>query len=137
MAHTRKILVVEDHSDLRRLMAFFLDRIGYDVIEAETGLTAVERANATPPDLIMMDLGLPDITGDKVTAHLKANPSTKHIPVVVVTAYYGNAPLVESAIAAGACDVLSKPVSLRTLEDTLRRLLMTKPEEECLTVNFE
>jgi two-component system KDP operon response regulator KdpE len=63
MAGKKKILIVEDHSDIRRLMAFFLERIGYDVIEAETGLAAIERANATHPDLIIMDLGLPDITG--------------------------------------------------------------------------
>ena len=118
-------------------MAFFLERIGYDVVEAETGLAAIERANATHPDLIMMDLGLPDITGDEAIARLKVDPSTKHIPVIVITAYYGNAPLVESALAAGACEVLSKPVALRTLEDTLRRLLMTTPEEESLNRNFE
>jgi CheY-like chemotaxis protein len=136
MAGKKKILIVEDHSDIRRLMAFFLERTGYDVIEAETGLAAIEQANATHPDLIMMDLGLPDITGNEATARLKLDPSTKHIPVIVITAYYGNAPLVESALAAGACEVLSKPVALRTLEDTLRRLLMTTPIEESLNQNF-
>lgn len=137
MAGKKKILIVEDHSDIRRLMAFFLERTGHDVIEAETGLAAIERANVAHPDLIIMDLGLPDITGDEATARLKLDPSTKHIPVIVITAYYGNAPLVESALAAGACEVLSKPVALRTLEDTLRRFLMTTLEEESLNRNFE
>lgn len=137
MAGKKKILIVEDHSDIRRLMAFFLERIGYDVVEAETGLAAIERANATQPDLIMMDLGLPDITGDEAIARLKVDPSTKHIPVIVITAYYEGAPLVESALAAGACEVLYKPVALRILEDTLLRLLITTPEEESLNRNFE
>jgi len=136
MAGKKKILIVEDHSGIRRPMAFFLERTGYDVIEAETGVAAIEQANATHPDLIMMDLGLPDITGDEATARLKLDPSTKHIPVIVITAYYGNAPLVESAFAAGACEVLSKPVALRTLEDTLRRLLMTTPIEKSLNQDF-
>jgi CheY-like chemotaxis protein len=123
MASKRKILIVEDHVEIRGLMARFLGRAGYEVIEAETGLTAIERANAIHPDLITIDLGLPDITGDEVVARLKADPATKHIPVIVITAYYGGAPLVESAIAAGACEVLYKPIPLRSLEDTLHRLL--------------
>jgi CheY-like chemotaxis protein len=79
-----------------------------------------------------MDLGLPDITGDEATARLKADPSTKHIPVIVVTAYYKESPLVESAVAAGACEVLCKPITLRSLEDALRRLLTVKPNEGAL-----
>jgi CheY-like chemotaxis protein len=96
MAGKMKILIVEDHVEIRGLMARFLERAGYEVIEAETGLTAIDRANATHPDLITIDLGLPDITGDEVVARLKADPATKHIPVIVITAYYGGAPLVVS-----------------------------------------
>lgn len=133
MADKKKILLVEDHLDIRRLLALFLEGAGYDVVEAETGLAAIERANATHPDLITMDLGLPDMTGDEAIARLKADPSTNHIPVIVITAYYGGSPLVESALAAGACEVLHKPVALRILEDTLRRVLMPTPHEESLT----
>ena len=122
MAGKKKILIVEDNSDIRRLMVFFLERVGYDVLEAATGLAAIERARATLPNLITVDLGLPDITGDEVTARLKADPSMKHIPVIAITAYYKEAPLVESAVAAGACEVLYKPITLRSLDDALRRL---------------
>ena len=79
MAGKMKILIVEDPVEIRGLMARFLERAGYEVIEAETGLTAIDRANATHPDLITIDLGLPDITGDEVVARLKADPATKHI----------------------------------------------------------
>lgn len=132
MAGKKKILIVEDNSDIRQLMVFFLKQMGYDVFEAATGLAAIERATAALPDLIVMDLGLPDITGDEATARLKADPSTKHIPVVVITAYYKEAPLVESAVAAGACEVLCKPIALRSLDDALRRLLTVKPNERTL-----
>ena len=138
MAGKKKILIVEDNSEIRRLMAFFLERVGYDVVEAGTGFAAIERANATHPDLITMDLGLPDIRGDEATARLKVNSSTKHIPVIVITAYYGDVPLVQNALAAGACEVLYKPVALRTLEDTLRRLLTTTTSNEVsLNSGFE
>jgi two-component system cell cycle response regulator DivK len=129
MAVKKKILVVEDNSDIRQLMVFFLEQMGYDVVEAATGLAAIERASATLPDLITMDLGLPDITGDEATIRLKADPSTKHIPVVAITAYYKESPLVEMAVSAGACEVLHKPIALRTLEDALRRILTDKPNE--------
>jgi CheY-like chemotaxis protein len=132
MAGKKKILIVEDNSDIRQLMVFFLKQMGFDVVEAATGLAASDRASATLPDLIIMDLGLPDITGDEATARLKADPSTKHIPVVVITAYYKEAPLVESAVAAGACEVLYKPIALRSLDDALRRLLTVKPNERTL-----
>src|ERR1043165_1463602 len=122
MAGKKKILIVEDHVEIRGLMARFLERAGYEVIEAETGLTAIDRANSTHPDLITIDLGLPDITGDEVVARLKADPATKHIPVIVITAYYGGSPLVESALAAGACEILYKPVALPILERTLERV---------------
>ena len=129
MAGKKKILIVEDNSDIRKLMVFFLERMGYDVLEAATGLAAIERARATLPDLITMDLGLPDITGDEATARLKADPSTKHIPVIAITAYYKETPLVESAVAAGVCEVLYKPMPLRSLDDALRRLLTVQPNE--------
>jgi two-component system, cell cycle response regulator DivK len=128
MAGKKKILIVEDNSDIRWLIVFFLKQTGYDVLEAATGLAAIERASATLPDLIIMDLDLPDITGDEATARLKADPSTKHIPVIAITAYR-ESPLMENVVAAGACEVLCKPFPLRSLEDAVSRLLMVKPNE--------
>lgn len=129
MAGKKKILVVEDNSHIRKLMAFFLEQSGYEVVEASSGLAAIDRASKTLPDAITMDLGLPDITGDKATARLKADPSTKHIPVIVITAYYREAPIVESAVAAGACEVLYKPIALRSLADAIRRILTITPQD--------
>ena len=116
----KRILLVED-SDYRELVAFLLKRSGYNVAEATTGLTALEQANATRPDLIIMDLGLPGITGDEATARLKADPSTKDIPIIVNTAFHKTSSLVERAMAVGAAEILHKPTSLKTLQEVVRR----------------
>jgi CheY-like chemotaxis protein len=122
MVCKKRILIVDDNSDYRQLLALFLTRSGYDVAEAMTGLAAVEQTRATRPDLIVMDLGLPGITGDEATALLKADPSTRDIPVIVNTAYHQGTSLVERAIA-GATAILHKPTNLKALQEIVRRFI--------------
>jgi len=122
MADKHKILVVEDNSDCRELLAIVLRRSGYEVAEAATGLAAVEQASATHPDLILMDLGLPGISGDEATARIKADPSTRDIPVIVNTAF-NNGPLVERALAVGAAEIMHKPISFEVLREVVGRYL--------------
>jgi two-component system cell cycle response regulator DivK len=119
----KRILVVEDNVGSRQLLALVLGRSGYDITEAATGLDAVEQARATHPDLIIMDLGLPGITGDEATARLKADASTRDIPVIVNTAFPKESSRVERAIAAGAALILYKPTSLKVFEEVARRYL--------------
>jgi two-component system, cell cycle response regulator DivK len=83
MSRQKRILIVEDNSDARNLLALVLSRSGYDIIEAATGLDAIHQAHAGQPDLIIMDLSLPEMNGDEATVRLKADASTRHIPVVV------------------------------------------------------
>lgn len=123
MTHTKTILVVEDHRDTRELMVHILRRAGFAIAEAETGLDAVERAQALLPDLILMDLGLPGITGDEVTARLKADCTTRNIPIVVNTAFHKESKLVERAIAVGAAEILHKPISFAGLPAIVGRYL--------------
>jgi len=122
MAHKQKILIVEDNADGRELFALYIRRLGYEVFEAATGLEALDQAHAVHPDLILMDLALPKMPGYEATARLKADLSTRDIPVIVNTAFHGG-PFVESAIAAGAAEILHKPVSLKALEEVVRRYL--------------
>jgi CheY-like chemotaxis protein len=68
MACKNKVLIVEDNAEVRELMGLFLRRAGYDVAEAITGVAAIEQARATHPDVIIMDLGLPEMMGDEATA---------------------------------------------------------------------
>ena len=127
----KKILVVEDHNDTRALMALVLGQLGYDIAEAVTGLEAIDKARAVHPDLIFMDLGLPGITGDEAIARLKADPSTREIPVIVNTAFHQSSVFVERAIAVGAAEILHKPVCFTGLREIVERHLLAseKPLE--------
>ena len=117
-----KILLV-DNSDYRELLALLLRRSGYVVVEAATGLDALDQTHATHPDLILMDLCLPKMTGDEATAQLKADPSTRGIPVIVCTALHKGA-LTERAIAAGAVEILNKPIQFNDFLDVIHRTLI-------------
>ena len=125
MAGKKKILIVEDNEDCRELLAILVKRLGYEVVEAAMGLAAIDQGCATHPDLILMDLGLPGITGDEATARLKANPSTRNIPVVINTAFNVGAHT-NRALDAGAVEILHKPLELSTLQDVLRRYALTE-----------
>jgi len=117
------ILVVEDHKDGRELSVLILRRLGFDTAEAETGLEAIDRARATCPDLILMDMGLRGIPGDEATVRLKADPATRDIPVIVCTAFHPESALVQRAVAAGAAEVLYKPIRLTSFQEVTERYL--------------
>jgi len=123
MAAVKRILVVEDNPDSRNLLALVLRRSGYDIAEAANGFDAINQVHATRPDLIFMDLGLPGMTGDEATARLKADESTKHIPVIVNTAFHPGSVQVERALAAGAVHILHKPTPLRVFQQMAQRYL--------------
>ena len=117
-----KILVADDNSNVRRLLALHLQQSSYDTVEAATGLEAIQQARATHPDLMLMDLAMPGGNGDEAIAALKADPLTRDIPVVVLTAFLHGA-LVDRAIAAGAAEILHKPINLNRLDLVLQRHL--------------
>lgn len=123
MAEKKKILVVEDNADCRELLRLIITRqLGCEVVEAATGLAAVDQATTTHPDLILMDLGLPGISGAEATERIKANPAIKDIPIVINTAFNAT-DLTKRALAAGAAEILHKPIELIVLRDTLRKYL--------------
>lgn len=103
-----RILYVEDNEDNMRLVRKILTHAGHVVLEAEDGYSGVGAALAEIPDLILMDVNLPDITGLEATAQIKQSPELQNIPVIALTA---NATVGsrEEAIAAGCDDYLAKP----------------------------
>ncbi len=105
----KKVLVVEDDPDNRRIVAKVLAVNGYQVVEALDGLTAIECAKTERPDLILMDMALPSLDGWEATRRLKRDPQTRPIPVVALTAFamHGDE---ERARAVGCDDYLAKPV---------------------------
>ena len=118
-----KILVADDNSAIRQLLVLRLKESSYETVEAATGFQAVEQARSTRPDLIIMDLGMPAGTGDEAIASLKADPATRDIPVIVLTAFL-NGSVLNRAVAAGAAEILHKPLNLRSLELVLQRHLL-------------
>jgi CheY-like chemotaxis protein len=81
------VLVVDDYQDAREMYAEYLKASGFRVEEARTGIEAVAKAHEVKPDCILMDLSLPGIDGWEATRQLKADPNTKHIPVVAITGH--------------------------------------------------
>ena len=126
----KKILLVEDNNEVRELLALFMKRLGYKVFEATTGVEAIDLASTVQPDIIMMDLRLPEMNGAEATAHLKANPSTRDVPLLVVTAS-GSSTDRRRALDAGAAEILLKPIDVTTLSNVLRRYLSAKTTKRC------
>jgi CheY-like chemotaxis protein len=117
MAAGKTILIVEDDEDLRRLFRTALMLAGYDVIEAGDGLEALQRVDLVVPDLVILDLVLPGLTGAAVKQELAAQAVTRNIPIVIVTGTY-----VDPAEFDVAC-LLRKPVTPDQLIHTVRSCL--------------
>jgi CheY-like chemotaxis protein len=114
----KKILIVEDNKDSREILSLFITKLGHQVIKAINSNEAITYAEAECPDLILMDLDLPDADGIKTTAILKQNRKTSRIPVVAVTAWM-SALSEERALRVGMASYLIKPVSPQTLKETI------------------
>ena len=118
----KKVLVVEDNADWRDLLAMIIRRSGHEAVVAATGTEGVSKASLTRPDLILMDLGLPEISGGQATAQIKTNPLTKDIPVVIQTAF-GSGPDAKRAMDAGAAEIMHKPISITAIQKVLSKYL--------------
>jgi two-component system cell cycle response regulator DivK len=119
---SKRILVVEDHEDNRRILRDLLASAGYETLEAETGEEGVAAAEAERPDLILMDIQLPVLDGYEATRRIKANPDLRGIPVIVVTSYALSGD--ETKARAAGCDAyVTKPYSPRQLLAKIRENL--------------
>ena len=118
----KKILIVEDNKDSLEILGLRLTAIGYQVIKARNSKEAISFAEAEGPDLIFMDMELPDADGIKTTAILKQNPKTSHIPVVALTAWMCEL-WREKALKVGIVSYLLKPVSPQTLKQTIEKFI--------------
>jgi two-component system, cell cycle response regulator DivK len=117
--HAKRILYVEDNFQNKRLVKKILAAKGYEVLEAEDGLTGVEMANAHIPDLILMDINIPGIDGMEATARIKNSPQTGMIPVIALTANAMRGDR-EKIIAAGCDEYLQKPINNAKLVETVQ-----------------
>jgi CheY-like chemotaxis protein len=109
-----KILYVEDNDDNVYMLKSRLTRAGYTVVVATDGTQGIAMAASEQPDLILMDITLPDIDGEEATRRIKADPATKHIPVIALTAHAMTGDK-ERTLGAGCDDFDTKPVDLPRL----------------------
>ena len=116
----KRILVVEDDADNRLIIAKTLSGEGYEIVEATDGIEALARALADHPDLILMDLALPNMDGWEATRRLKGDPRTSTIPVVALTAVAMRGDE-EQARAAGCDDYISKPARPAAIREMVKR----------------
>ena len=118
----KKILVIEDNEDSRHIMRDLLTSAGYEVIEAVTGSGGVTAAVTQDPELILMDIQLPDFDGYEATRRIKANPTLSAIPIIAVTSYALSGDDVK-AFEAGCDAYVTKPYSPRKLLAKIREYL--------------
>ncbi|HRE48381.1 MAG TPA: response regulator [Aggregatilineales bacterium] len=117
-----KILIVEDSPDMRQLISDLLDSLGHEVIEAEDGLEGVKTALRALPDLIIMDLMMPNASGDTTLRFMRGTPELQKIPVLVVSAHADVAAIAKSV---GADSWMAKPIRIDELSERIRTMLET------------
>ena len=117
---SRTILVVEDSEPIRRILGLLLEGRGYDVMTVEAGREGLAAAQELHPCAITLDLSLPDLDGRAVLRELKADPRTRTIPVIVVSAY---ASTLSASDRACAAEVLSKPFDVHELLSRVARVV--------------
>lgn len=111
---SRRILIVDDNATNLKLVAYLMSASGFEVVTARDAEAALAAIAATPPGLILMDLQLPGIDGLELTRRLKADPATRGILIVAVTAYAMKGDE-ERAREAGCDDYVTKPIDTRSL----------------------
>jgi putative two-component system response regulator len=129
MGKKSKILIVDDDERNLRLMEALLVPEGYEVIKASDGIEALDKVKEDPPDLVLLDIMMPNMDGYEVAAHLKRDEDTSRIPIVMVTALEDADDRVR-ALEAGADDFLSKPVDKTELRTRVRTLLKAKAYDD-------
>jgi len=122
----KQILLIEDNPVNRRLAQFLLKSKGYEVWEATNAPEAFAALKDRRPDLILMDIQLPEVDGLTATRHLKADPATRDIPVVAVTSYAmkGDEAM---ALEAGCSGYVTKPIDKTVFLETVAKILAEKP----------
>lgn len=116
-----KILIVEDNWDFREILATVLSTGGYEVIEAPGAQDGIQKAFSESPDLIIMDLGLPEMDGIEATTMLKRNPKTADIPVIAYTVWSDD--FRARALEAGMVEFLPKTTPPQVLRDIVGRFV--------------
>jgi CheY-like chemotaxis protein len=117
----KKILIIDDHPDVRRVLTITLRHLGYVTCEASDASAGIRMSLLENPDLIVMDLSLPDSSGLETAQRIKENPQTSHIPIVACSGWKNDEVLAQAA-AAGIVEFLAKPISPELLAAVIEKL---------------
>jgi two-component system, cell cycle response regulator DivK len=120
-----RILVVEDNEENRDALSRRLQRRGFEVLFAADGKAGVEMAKTEKPDLVLMDMNMPELDGWEATRQIKADPAAQNIPVIALTAHAMTGDR-ERALEAGCTDYHTKPVEFPKLLAQIEAILQTK-----------
>jgi len=119
---TKRVLIVEDNDLNMKLFHDLLEAHGYDTLQTKDGLEALQMARRHHPDLILMDIQLPEVSGLEVTKWIKEDDDLKDIPIIAVTAFAMKGD--EEVIRQGGCEAyISKPISVTSFLETVRRFI--------------
>jgi DNA-binding response OmpR family regulator len=119
----KRILCIEDEPEMIDLIRLILGRRGFDVSGADGGVEGLEAVLANPPDLVLLDLMMPDMDGWEVYQQMKAHEKTRDIPVIVITAKAQNIDKVLGLHIAKVDDYIAKPFSPQALLDSVSKIL--------------
>jgi len=121
-AMTKRVLIVEDNDLNMKLFHDLLEAHGYDTLQTKDGLEALQMARRHHPDLILMDIQLPEVSGLEVTKWIKEDDDLKDIPIIAVTAFAMKGD--EEKIREGGCEAyIAKPISIAHFLDTVKHFL--------------
>jgi CheY-like chemotaxis protein len=132
------ILVVDDYSDNRTLLAAWLRAKGFKVVEAADGKEGLLQANRSHPDLILMDLAMPELDGIEATRQIRQRRTLSQTPIFAISAYATH-DVKEDALSAGCTEVFAKPLDLATLltkiQSTLAQTISNQPGYQTATAH--
>lgn len=123
------VLIAEDERDIREFLVVALQVSGFNVIEARNGEEAIALTNSHKPDLVLLDVRMPKVTGFEACENLKSNPDTKDIPIVFLSAY-ANKDEIKQGLALGADEYLTKPIAPDVLTERVSGILKQSRSEK-------
>ncbi|MGH7874303.1 MAG: response regulator [Candidatus Binatia bacterium] len=118
----KKILIIEDHADMRELLAWQIELMGFTPISAKQGREGVEKALAEKPQLIIMDIMMPGMDGWEAAKQIRALPDIKDIPILAATALFRDSDL-KNCMDAGCNGYIVKPFTFQELQGKVRELI--------------
>jgi two-component system cell cycle response regulator DivK len=119
----KSVLIIEDNEHVREIFVSMLRSDGYEMLDAGTGTQGIEKALSAKPNLILLDLDLPDMTGMDTARAIRKNSSTAHIPIIACSAWSGGE-WREEALRAGMVEYLQKPIPSELIKAKVREFIL-------------